>query len=172
MKPKKAIWIFFALIVVIQIVFTLSPLQFRYSIYSFEINAVIIVLFCTFLVFVFKRLWVRIVGPILALVVLGGTWGLLLFASAFGCGDYDTSSYKVENYVIRKGVIGCWAGPSTHSFKQLERKIAGDLITYVVERSEVRNSERTYEERPRFDCDIAFEKSGLTFDVCSKEIKD
>ena len=171
MKPKKAVWLFFGFVAGIQIAFRLSPLQFKYSPYSFEINAVVIVLFSVFLAFVFKKLWVRIVAPILTLVVSGGAWTLFLFANAFGCGDYNVSSYDIDKYVIRKGVIGCWAGPSTHSFTQLERKVVSDLITYTLERSEVRNSERIYDDPPRFHCDITFEESKLSFDICERKLK-
>ncbi len=172
MKPKKAIWIFFAIVVGVQIVFWLSPLQFKYSIYSFEINAVVIVLFSISLAFLFKRRWVRIVSPILSLVLLGGIWGLLLLRAAFGCGDYDVNSIEIDNYVIRQGAIGCWSGPATHSFEQLERKVAGDLITYVLERNEDRGSEKTYDNEPGFSCDIIFERSNLTFDRCEQTLKD
>lgn len=172
MKPKKAIWIFFTIIIGTQIVFWLSPLQFKYGKYSFEINAVVIVLFSISLAFLFKKLWVRIVGPILSLVVLGGIWVLLLFTTAFSCGDYSIYSVEIDHYIIRKGAIGCWAGPSTHSFKQLERKVVGDLITYIVERNEVSNSEKTYDKEPRFSCDITFERSNLTFDTCENKLKE
>ncbi|MCE7993075.1 MAG: hypothetical protein HEP71_13895 [Roseivirga sp.] len=172
MKYKKAIWIFFATIIGIQIVFWLSPLQFKYSIYSFEINAVAILLFSISLTFLFKPLRARILAPILSLVVLGGIWSVLLFTTAFGCGEYDVNSIEIDKYMIHKGVIGCWAGSSTHSFIQLERKLVGDFITYIVERNEIKNSERNYEDQPRFNCDITFEKSNLTFDQCNRVLKE
>lgn len=169
MKIKTIIWLFFGLFSITGIAFSITPLRFNNEDYAFATIAISIILFSIFLVFNFQKRIHKIIFPFLVFISLSILLVVYSMSNLF-CGDYGGFDSSVDQYIVRHGAIGCWAGPSTGSYDQLERKIIGDIVTWVIERKEVNFSEIEFKDTPTFLCSFHFVKSEITIDICQKKV--